>query len=767
MESSGDSAATFTFGPFVLDTAERRLSRDGEPVPLRAKLFDTLCLLVQRPGRLIERQELIDTVWPDSIVEEGNLSHNVSALRRALGDGNETKYIETVPKRGYRFVHAVTRVGAAPPSDVDLLPRARRAVARGAHREGFQLFEAAERTVDLSIADRICFAEAARWSGNHDRLVPLLESAAEASRENGDANSAARCALDLAFLMLERGRPALARSYLRQAERSLALSPDGESMAARRLRLLGRLEWLEGRWEAALANTEASVAAARTHGDRDSEALALIESAMSMIALRRFDDAIPKIVESGAVLTGGDLSPPALGLTLCGLITVWRACGRLDRATEWLDASLRWVDSEEISSFPGICRVHRGELNGLRGGLAEAEADLLRGIDELSAAGSVLAGMGLRELGHVRLRRGDLDGAEQAFHRAMEFGFDPQPGLAQLRATRGEAELACRDLERFLADAPEGPHSVLDRENRFMAVAALVPIAVAVGASERAQLALDELDAIATATGSPLHRAAVAAAAGEVALATGRTDEAILQLQRGWRGFAELASPYEAAATRARLGDALLRDGDVTRARMELEGAAATFERIGAELELRGVAQKLRDLATSGPARQRVVAYGEIADESRLRELTGEAGWADLTGWLTRRLATCWQEHGGRELPSSDTGYAVAFADRASCLACVDHVQRSLREHRARHGFAPSLRVGIACETAGSKPAVAEQNLVDLARQLAQLCSGGEFAITGERPTGATRTVAVPGQDLVAHVTAAGDAGAADRSAAE
>ena len=98
----------FQFGPFQLDVAERRLLREGEAIPLRAKVFDTLCLLVENHGRLLRKDELMAQIWPDSVVEENNLDHNISKLRRALGDGtNGDKFIETVPRQGYRFVAEV------------------------------------------------------------------------------------------------------------------------------------------------------------------------------------------------------------------------------------------------------------------------------------------------------------------------------------------------------------------------------------------------------------------------------------------------------------------------------------------------------------------------------------------------------------------------------------------------------------------------------------------------------------------------------------
>jgi DNA-binding winged helix-turn-helix (wHTH) protein/pimeloyl-ACP methyl ester carboxylesterase len=105
----------FSFESFQLDVTERRLSRSGESVPLRAKVFDTLCMLVENHGRLIRKDELMQRLWPDSIVEENNLDHNISKLRRALQDGtNGQRFIETVPRQGYRFVADVQRVFDTP-----------------------------------------------------------------------------------------------------------------------------------------------------------------------------------------------------------------------------------------------------------------------------------------------------------------------------------------------------------------------------------------------------------------------------------------------------------------------------------------------------------------------------------------------------------------------------------------------------------------------------------------------------------------------------
>src|SRR5580698_8515224 len=95
----------YEFGPFQIDAGERVLRRGPERIDLSPRVFDTLVALAESDGRLLAKDELMDRIWPDSAVEENNLTQAIYLLRRVLQDGeNGNRYIETVPKRGYRFV---------------------------------------------------------------------------------------------------------------------------------------------------------------------------------------------------------------------------------------------------------------------------------------------------------------------------------------------------------------------------------------------------------------------------------------------------------------------------------------------------------------------------------------------------------------------------------------------------------------------------------------------------------------------------------------
>jgi DNA-binding winged helix-turn-helix (wHTH) protein len=100
----------YKFGPFLFDTRDHSLLRDSESLPLTLKSFKTLLVLVENSGHVVERSELVEQVWPNTFVEEANLTQQVFTLRRLLGpDHNGRQYIETVPKVGYRFTATVRK----------------------------------------------------------------------------------------------------------------------------------------------------------------------------------------------------------------------------------------------------------------------------------------------------------------------------------------------------------------------------------------------------------------------------------------------------------------------------------------------------------------------------------------------------------------------------------------------------------------------------------------------------------------------------------
>ena len=114
------NSGIYQFGPFQFDSVERILQRAGQPVLITPKALQVLLVLVRRAGHLVTKDDLMQEVWPGTFVEANNLAFNISLLRKALGEDSASPgFIETVPKRGYRFIASVTEL---PASDDNLQP---------------------------------------------------------------------------------------------------------------------------------------------------------------------------------------------------------------------------------------------------------------------------------------------------------------------------------------------------------------------------------------------------------------------------------------------------------------------------------------------------------------------------------------------------------------------------------------------------------------------------------------------------------------------
>ena len=192
----------YGFGPFRLDTVSRRLLRDGQIVELTPKVFDILVALVENRGRTIGKDELMSTVWADTFVEEGNLTQNISILRKALAGGSDLDYIETIPKQGYRFVAPVETI-AGPLPEAQARPRSPILRFRWA--------------IAFTVALAILFAVLALWKSRARGDFTPVRALAVLPLENfsGDASQDY-----LADSMTERDSPAKCTNRLRPVARS-------------------------------------------------------------------------------------------------------------------------------------------------------------------------------------------------------------------------------------------------------------------------------------------------------------------------------------------------------------------------------------------------------------------------------------------------------------------------------------------------------------------------------------------------------------------
>jgi tetratricopeptide (TPR) repeat protein len=201
-------------------------------------------------------------------------------------------------------------------------------------------------------------------------------------------------------------------------------------------------------------------------------------------------------------------------------------------------------------------------------------------------------GVAARELGEIRLLRGDLAGAEEAFVQAHGFGVSPEPGLSLVRFARGEVDAAANALKTGLAELGDG------RLARARLLPARVDVSLAQGDLADARAAVAELEETAELYGTAALGAAAEHARGALELASGNADEAVARLSSGQRLWLGVEAPYDAARARELLAEAYLQRGDRDTGLLELRAAAAAFERLGAALDARRTGDRLAALAS-------------------------------------------------------------------------------------------------------------------------------------------------------------------------
>jgi class 3 adenylate cyclase len=410
-----------------------------------------------------------------------------------------------------------------------------------------------------------------------------------------------------------------------------------------------------------------------------------------------------------------------VGSIYCLTLGVCRSIADYRRAAEWTEAVSKLCERQSITGFPGVCRVQRAEIMRLRGSLAEAEEEASKARTELEAYGRLpQAGEAAYEVGEIRMRLGDLDGAEQAFEVAHRLGHEPQPGIALLRLARGKVHAARSSIATALADAP-------DPFERFRLLPARVEIALAAYDAAAAREAAEELGGIASAFASPLLRAAAHRALGAVLTFEGDVSSAVSELRSAVRLWTEADAPFETAQARRSLAVAYRLDGDEASARLELEAARASFERLHARLEVERCDALLRG---GGRRVERTFMFTDIVGSTSLIETIGDAAWEDVLRRHDETLRTQIGSHRGRVVHTTGDGFFASFADTADGVACAIAIQRTLNTLRDGEGFAPEVRIGLhaaeATEIADDYAGIG----VHEAARVGALAEGGEILVT-------------------------------------
>ena len=565
---------------------------------------------------------------------------------------------------------------------IDSLDGARSAAARQAWSEAFAAFSEVD-PGDLTAGDFEKFGDAAFWTGHREEAVSLRQRAYSGYVAEGDKLSAARIALALSWDHLSSGTYAVAHGWFAKAERLLGDVPEavehGYLVVSRGFSSL----FGEGDLASAFAAFDQAYELSQRFGDLDLEAMALTGKGKVLVHRGEVDEGLALLDEATAAAMGGGLQPFAAGFVYCCTIDSCQELGDYRRAAEWTDAANRWCDGLDIKGMPGACRVHRAEIMRLQGHWPEAEEQALSACEELQSFNPHVTAIGHYEIGEIRRRRGDFAQAEEAYAKANEWGFDPQPGLALLRLAEGKVEAAVAGVQRALAQVDQPLV-------RVRLLPAQVEIAIDAGDVKRARAAVTELEQIIDSfkvgkARVPAFDAAVHFAVGQIALAEGDAEAAVQSLRRARAEWERVGAPYEIAQTRMSLGIAYRRTGDEHAATAELEPALATFERLGAKLD----EERANELLGRLEAR-RTFLFTDIVDSSKLLDTFGDEKWRKLLARHDQLVRERIGEHGGDVIKQTGDGFFASFDSPRAAIEAAIEIQRALDAEV----FAPDVRIG-------------------------------------------------------------------------
>jgi DNA-binding winged helix-turn-helix (wHTH) protein/DNA-binding CsgD family transcriptional regulator len=639
------AATAVVFGDVEIDIAAHELRRGGVPVAVEPQVFEVLAYLVEHRDRMVPKTELLDEVWGDRFVSESALTSRIKAARRALGDtGREQRFIRTVHGRGYRFVAeagASTGAVAATGGAAD----ARAAFARRDWQAAYDGFLAVE--ADLTPADLDALAECAHWVGRGEEVVERYQAAYRAHLDAGDAHRAGYSAFMVSLHLRLLGEAAPADGWLARAQRVLADEPEGSAHGYPLYLETARLMGVD--LDDAVASARRMQDLGQRFGDETLLALGVFFEGRARIKQAKAQEGLALLDEAMAAALSDTLQPMWTGAIYCGLLDACHELVDLRRAHEWTEATQRWCDPLPAASlYPGICRVHTAEMLQLQGEWAEAETAALGVCDDMSGIDVFAMADAFYAVGEIRSRRGDLDGAEEAYAQAHALGRDPQPGLAMLRLVQGRVDAAASSIAAALAGFGGS------RLEKAPLLATQVLIALRAGDLDLAEASADEVAATAEAFGSPGLTAAGHRCTGAVALARGQTVVALAALRMALTAWQELDAPHEVACTRVLVSQAYEALGDADAAERERNAARAVFERLGATTDLCAL-DEVPPAPTHGLSTREVEVLGLLATGATNQQIAETLFLSDRT--VARHVSNIFAKLG-----VSSRSAATAFA---------------------------------------------------------------------------------------------------------
>jgi len=536
------------------------------------------------------------------------------------------------------------------------VPGAREAAARGEWEKAYDVLMKADADGLIGPAELALLGEVAYAAGHLDVTIEAWERTHTLCVQAGDAVAAAGAAVRVAMhLLLDTALMAPVRGWLARAER--LLEGQEETPAHAWLAVVRTYErMLAGDVQGARQWSERAVEVG-TRREAAACAVGRVAAARLRILDGEVEEGLALLDEAGVAAVSRDLDPLSTGIVYCELVCALQGLAQYDVAEEWTEAMERWCQTNAIGSLHGRCRVHRAEILRLRGACHEAEDEALAACAELSPYLRREMGWPLSELGRIRLRKGDIVGAEEALVAAHRVGWEPQPGLALVRLAQGDTAMAAV----LIRDALDRPSRVPSKElppdtdlQRAPLLEAQVEIQIAAGDLSAARAAADELERVAARFQSKALLAGATLARGRVRLAEGHAPEAERCCVDAARLWNQIGAPYEAALARMVLAEALKAGGSEDQAVLEVQAARTILERI----------EVAASATTQANVFRREGDYWSVIFEGRtvrVRDLKGMR-------YLAQLLAHPGREFHVLDLVAAETGQQMALGDAGELL---------------------------------------------------------------------------------------------------